>query len=234
MSNNYFDREIALIGEEAFLRLQNASVLIFGVGGVGGYALEALVRAGVGSITVVDSDCVNATNLNRQILATVDSIGKKKVEVAKERALSINPDVKISAIDTFYLPENADNIDFSGYDYIIDAIDTVSAKIEIAKRANELSVPLISCMGTANRKSSSGFSVCDLQKTSGCPLARVMRRECKKRGIDRLKVVFSSDESEKVSVTDENGKSVPASISYVPPIGGLLAAEEVIRHIAKI
>lgn len=234
MENNYFDREIALIGIEAFNRLKNASVLIFGVGGVGGYALEALVRAGIGSITAVDSDCVSDTNINRQILATRDTVGMKKVDAAKARALSINPDISFSAIDMFYLPENANELDFSGYDYIIDAIDTVSAKINIAERAGKLGIPLISCMGTANRKSGAGFSICDVYETSGCPLARVMRRECKKRGIEGFKVVFSASESEKTTVKDENGRNVPASISYVPPIGGLLAAEEVIRHIAKI
>jgi len=234
MSNKYFEREISLIGEEAYLRLKNSSVLIFGVGGVGGYALEALVRAGVGNITVVDGDCVSESNINRQILATVSSVGKKKVEVAKERALAINPDICFSAVDMFYLPENANELDFSGYNYIVDAIDTVSAKIDIARRSCELGIPFISCMGTANRTSSEGFTVCDIYETSGCPLARVMRRECKKRGIPGFKVVFSAKESKKASIRDENGRSVPASISFVPPIGGLLAAEEVIRHIAKI
>lgn len=234
MKNGYFDREIALIGEDAYHRLSSASVLLFGVGGVGGYALEALVRAGVGSITAVDSDCVSESNLNRQILATTDTIGKKKVDVAMARALSINPDIKFNAVDMFYLPENANELDFSGYDYIIDAIDTVSAKIDIAMRASALGIPLISCMGTANRISSAGFTVCDIYKTSGCPLARVMRRECKKRGIEGFKVVYSPVECEKTSVRDESGRSVPASISYVPPMGGLIAAEEVIRHIAKI
>ena len=234
MDNSVFAREKALIGEEAFLRLQKSSVLLFGVGGVGGYILEALVRAGVGKITVVDGDTVSESNLNRQILATVKTIGMKKTEAARERALSINPDIDINAVDMFYLPENAHTLDFSGYDYIIDAIDTVSAKIDIAKRAEELNIPFISCMGTANRISLDGFKVCYLSNTSGCPLARVMRRECKKRGIGDFKVVFSAAESAAVSATDEGGKRVPASISYVPPIGGLLAAEEVIRHIAKI
>lgn len=229
-----FSREITLIGEESFARLQNASVALFGVGGVGGYALEALVRAGIGRITVIDGDTVGESNINRQILATSETVGMKKSEAARLRALSINPNIKITAVDMFYLPENASELDLSGYDYIIDAIDTVSAKLEIAKRAEELAIPFISCMGTANRISLDGFKVCMLSQTSGCPLARVMRRECKKRGIKDFKVVFSSSESAETYATDESGRRVPASISYVPPIGGLLAAEEVIRHIAKI
>lgn len=234
MNKEFFQREISLIGEEAFERLNAASVILFGVGGVGGYAFEALVRGGIGHITVVDGDCVNASNINRQIIATVDSIGKKKVDVAIERAKMISPETDVKAIDTFYLPENADEIDLSGYDYIIDAIDTVSAKIEIAKRASIDSIPLISCMGTANRISTSGFTICGIYKTSGCPLARVMRRECKKRDIANFDVVYSPNESEKVSSVGEDGRVVPASISYVPPICGLIAAEKVIRSIAKI
>lgn len=234
MNKEFFQREISLIGEEAFERLNAASVILFGVGGVGGYAFEALVRGGIGHITVVDGDCVNASNINRQIIATVDSIGKKKVDVAIERARMISPETDVKAIDMFYLPENADEIDLSGYDYIIDAIDTVSAKIEIARRASIDSVPLISCMGTANRISTSGFTICGIYKTSGCPLARVMRRECKKRDIASFDVVYSPNESEKVSAVGEDGKVVPASISYVPPICGLIAAEKVIRSIAKI
>ena len=232
MSREFFSREITLIGEEAFEKLSRSRVILFGVGGVGGYILEALVRAGVGSVTVVDNDVVSASNINRQILATSENIGEKKTVAAVRRAKQINPDVNIDAIDLFYLPEVADRIDLSGYNYIIDAIDTVSAKIELAKRASECGVPFISCMGTANRVETGGFRVCDIYKTEGCPLARVMRTECRKRKIPGFPVVFSDSPSIPCSA-EENGKRIPASISFVPPIAAFVAAGEVVRELIK-
>ena len=233
MSNESFSREIPLIGEEAFLRLSNARIILFGVGGVGGYILEALVRAGVGTITVVDNDTVSTSNINRQILATSKTVGMKKTDAAIERAKSINPDITINAIEQFYLPENADNIDLSKYDYVIDAIDTLSAKIELAKRAEADNIPFISCMGTANKLDAVGFFVTDIYKTEGCPLARAMRSASRKLGLNGFKVVYSPQKSENVVIASENGRHVPASISFVPPIAGFIAAGEVIKDLIK-
>lgn len=233
MNNEFFCREIPLIGEEAFLRLTRSSVILFGLGGVGGYILEALVRAGIGSITVVDNDTVSRSNVNRQLLATHQTVGMKKTEAAIERAKSINPDVRIKAIEQFYLPENADNIDLSEYDYVIDAIDTLSAKLELAKRAEASQTPFISCMGTANKLDATGFCVTDVYKTEGCPLARVMRSSARKLGLRPFKVVYSPARSESVVVASENGRHVPASISFVPPIAGFIAAGEVIKDLIR-
>ena len=233
MNNEFFCREIPLIGEEAFLRLTRSSVILFGLGGVGGYILEALVRAGIGSITVVDNDTVSRSNVNRQLLATHQTIGMKKTEAAIERAKSINPDVRIKAIEQFYLPENADNIDLSEYDYVIDAIDTLSAKLELAKRAEASQTPFISCMGTANKLDATGFCVTDVYKTEGCPLARAMRSSARKLGLRPFKVVYSPARSESVVVASENGRHVPASISFVPPIAGFIAAGEVIKDLIR-
>ncbi len=233
MNNEFFCREIPLIGEEAFLRLTRSSVILFGLGGVGGYILEALVRAGIGSITVVDNDTVSRSNVNRQLLATHQTVGMKKTEAAIERAKSINPDVRIKAIEQFYLPENADNIDLSEYDYVIDAIDTLSAKLELAKRAEASQTPFISCMGTANKLDATGFCVTDVYKTEGCPLARAMRSSARKLGLRPFKVVYSPARSESVVVASENGRHVPASISFVPPIAGFIAAGEVIKDLIR-
>lgn len=234
MNNNYFQREISLIGEDAFLMLNNSKVIIFGLGGVGGYVLEALVRAGVGTLALVDSDTVNETNINRQLLATTNTIGQKKVDIAKERALSINPNVKIITYDMFYLPENSDKIPLSGYDYIVDAIDTLSAKLELAKNAEKLGIGFISCMGTANKLDPCGFKVCDIYKTEGCPLARTMRNGARKLGLKGFKVVYSGAPSKNTIVSSENGRHTPASISYVPPVAGFIAAGEVICDLAEI
>ena len=233
MNNEFFCREIPLIGEEAFLRLTRSSVILFGLGGVGGYILEALVRAGIGSITVVDNDTVSRSNVNRQLLATLQTVGMKKTEAAIERERSINPDVRIKAIEQFYLPENADNIDLCEYDYVIDAIDTLSAKLELAKRAEASQTPFISCMGTANKLDATGFCVTDVYKTEGCPLARAMRSSARKLGLRPFKVVYSPARSESVVVASENGRHVPASISFVPPIAGFIAAGEVIKDLIR-
>lgn len=211
--------------------LKRASVIIFGIGGVGGYVLEALARAGVGKIAIVDNDVFSASNLNRQILATVDTIGRRKCEVAVERVKSINPACDIRAYDMFYLEENADSIDLEKYDYIVDAIDTVSAKITLIERANKAGIMIISCMGTGN-KLGTDFEVSDIYKTSVCPLAKVMRRELKKRGIPSLKVVYSKEEP--IAIEDvqcDNGRHVPGSICYAPAIAGLKIASEVMKDI---
>ncbi len=234
MQNEIFTREIGLIGEDAFMRLKNSSVIIFGVGGVGGYVLEALVRAGVGKIGLVDSDAVSASNINRQIIATHETIGMPKTEAGRLRALSINPCVEIKTYNTFYLPDTDSEIDLSEYDYIVDAVDTVAAKLLLARNASRLGIPFISCMGTANKLDPTGFTVSDIYKTEGCPLARVLRNAAKKEGLPTFKVVYSPQSSAKVVVDTENGRHTPASISYVPPICGFIAAGEVIMCLSAL
>ena len=215
-----------LIGEKAVEKLNGARVLIFGLGGVGSYAVEALSRAGIGHFTLVDGDKVSETNINRQIIATVSTVGKSKCEVSKSRILDVNPDAKVDTKEIFYLPENADSIDFSKYDYVVDAVDTVTAKIEIVKRAKLARVPVISAMGTGNKLHPIGFRVGDVYDTKVCPLARVMRRELKSKGITSLKVVYSEEEP----IIKER---VPASISFVPSVAGLILASEVIKDLIK-
>jgi len=230
-----FSRTELLLGKEAICQLAEARVAIFGVGGVGGYALEALVRSGIGEIDVFDNDTVSESNINRQILATCDTVGKMKAEVARERALSINPTVKVNVHPVFYSPENADEYDLTLYDYIIDAIDTVKSKIELITRADRAGVPIISSMGAGGKLDPTAFKVADIYETSVCPLARVIRREAKLRGIKHLKVVFSKEEPIKLTVSGENDtRHVPGSISFVPSVVGLIMAGEVIRDIAKI
>ncbi len=224
-----------LIGEPALKKLNDSHVAVFGVGGVGGFAVEGLVRSGVGEITVFDNDVVSVSNINRQIIATVDSVGKDKVEVIKARALSINPKVKVHAKKVFYLPENADEFDFSDYDYIVDAVDTVTAKLTIIENAVKKGVPVISSMGTGGKLDATKLKVTDISKTEYCPLAKVMRKELKKRGIDTLKVVFSPEVMERVT-TDEtkaDGKKAPPSMIFVPATAGLLLASEVIKDLTK-
>ena len=227
-------RTASLIGEAAVDRLASARVIIFGIGGVGGYVLEALARAGVGHITVVDSDTVSESNINRQLLATQSTTGKKKVEAARERVLDIGG-VDIECVDAFYLPENASDFDLGAYDYIADCIDTVSAKLDIAERAYSLSIPIVSSMGTANKLDATKLRVCDVNETSVCPLARVMRTELRKRGVKKLRVVYS-EEKARVPISDEldrNGRRVPASISYVPAAAGILIAQEIILGLTR-
>ncbi len=230
-NSGHFSRTELMLGEDAMNRLATTRVAIFGVGGVGGYALEALVRSGVGEIDVIDFDTVSESNINRQIIATEETVGKYKVDVCRERALSINSMVKINAIRSFFSPDNADNFDLSGYDYIIDAIDTVSAKIELIVRAQNAGTPIISSMGAGNKLDPTMFEVSDIYKTSVCPLARVMRSELKKRGVKKLKVVYSKEEPIKRTV-DGDGRHAPGSISFVPSVVGLIIAGEVIKDIA--
>ena len=234
-----FLRTEMLLGKEAVEKLKNSRVAIFGIGGVGGYALEALVRAGIGEIDIIDSDDVAVSNINRQILATTETIGQKKVDVAEKRAKEINPDVKINKYPIFYLPETADLFDFSNYDYIIDAIDTVKGKMELVQRANEVSTPIICSMGTGNKLDPSAFEIADIYKTSVCPLAKVMRGLCKKAGIKHLKVVYSKElpitphEIEGAEQKGTAGRISPASCSFVPPVAGFILAGEVVKDLIQ-
>ena len=231
-----FSRTAMVLGIDAVERLKNARVAVFGVGGVGGALCEALARAGVGSIDLFDNDSVSLSNINRQIIALHSTVGRPKVEVMRERILDINPHCAVTVHQVFYLPENADDFPLSYYDYIADAIDTVSAKLELAVRAKAVGVPLIASMGTGNKLDPSRFEVTDISKTFGCPLARVMRRELKARGIHHLKVVFSSEEATTASTdipkTAVDGKHPPGSLSFVPPVAGFLMAGEIIKALS--
>ena len=231
-----FDRVKMLVGEDALDKLKRSSVAVFGIGGVGGYTVEALVRSGVGSISIFDSDVVDVTNINRQIIATKSTVGKDKVLVLKDRLADINPEVKVTAHKVFYLPENANLYDFSAYDYIIDAIDTVSAKIDIIERAYNLGIPVISCMGTGGKLFPERLRVSKIEDTKVCPLARVIRRELKARNISGIKVVWSDEEGVKATNTAEkkaDGKIAPPSMIFVPASAGLLLAREVVNDLIK-
>ncbi len=240
MVEEQFVRTALLLGEEGVARLKRAKVAVFGIGGVGGFAVEALARAGVGAFLLVDSDRICVSNINRQIIADWNTVGRYKTKVMQERIASVNPDAEVETRECFFLPENADSFDFSGWDYIVDAVDTVSAKLEIIVRAKEAGVPVISCMGAGNKLDPTRFEVADLYETSVCPLARVMRRELKKRGIDSCKVVYSREEArtplEGMLSQEESGgrRSVPGSVSFVPSVAGLVAAGEVIRDLAGV
>ena len=229
-----FSRTAILIGEENLQKLKNARVAVFGVGGVGGYVVEALARSGVGALDLIDKDTVSESNINRQIIALHSTVGRLKTEVAAERAKDINPDICVRTHNLFYLPETAEQFDFSAYDYVVDAIDTVSGKIALIQRAKEVNTPVISSMGAGNKLDPIKFEVADISKTSVCPLARVMRRELKKRGIEHLKVVYSKEEPLPSPLTDEeSGKSIPGSIAFVPSMVGLIIAGEVIKDLIK-
>lgn len=229
-----FSRTALLIGEENLQKLKNARVAVFGVGGVGGYVVEALARSGVGALDLIDNDRVSESNLNRQIIALHSTVGLLKTEVMAARVREINPDICVRTHNVFYLPETASEFDFSQYDYVVDAIDTVSGKIAIVEQANEANIPVISSMGTGNKLDSTKFEVADISKTSVCPLARVMRRELKKRGIEHLKVVYSKEEPLSSHLKDEeSGKSIPGSIAFVPSVAGLIIAGEVIKDLIK-
>ena len=234
---NQFSRTELLIGKKAIEKLKNSKIAIFGIGGVGSYTLEALARAGVGNFVLVDNDEVSLTNLNRQIIATTKTIGKPKVEVAKERILEINEDANVEIYKEFFMPESNNIIDNS-LDYIVDAIDTVTAKIELVIRANKLNIPIISSMGTGNKLDPTKFEVTDIYKTSVCPLAKVMRKELKQRGIKKLKVVYSKEDPVKINQEyieekNDNKKNIPGSISFVPSVAGLIIASEVLKDMIK-
>ena len=229
-----FSRFELLVGEDNIQKLNQAHVIVFGVGGVGGYIVEALVRSGIGHITIVDNDVVSLSNLNRQIIATQETIGQKKVDVMKKRILSIHPECDVTTLDMFYLPETANQIDLSQYDYVVDAIDTITSKIELAVRCDQ-KIPLISSMGTGNKMNPALLQVSDIYKTSVCPLAKVMRRELKKRRVKHLKVVYSQELPMKPYASDEitHKRVIPGSTSFVPSSAGLLIASEVIKDLLK-
>lgn len=234
---NQFSRTQLLLGEDRMKALSDSKVAIFGIGGVGGYVAEALARSGVGSFVLIDNDKVSITNINRQIIATTKTVGMDKTDVMRERILDINPGAQIEVRKCFYLPENAHEFDFKEYSYVIDAVDTVTAKIDIILRAQEAGVPVISCMGAGNKLNPSGFKVTDIYKTTMCPLAKVMRRELKKRGVKKLKVVYS--EEKPVTPVGDTGeqtskRQIPGSIAFVPSVAGLIAAGEVVRDLTGI
>ncbi|MBR0449359.1 MAG: tRNA threonylcarbamoyladenosine dehydratase [Clostridia bacterium] len=228
-----FNRTAMLIGEENVEKLSHASVALFGLGGVGSYCAEALARCGIGKIMIVDCDVVSRSNINRQLCALQSTVGRYKTEVVAERLLDINPDLKLDARCERLTPDNIDTFDLARYDYIIDAIDTVSAKLALVEKAQELGIPMISSMGTGNKTNPSALTVSDISKTSVCPLARVMRRELKKRGIYKLKVIFSTEEPKTPTQNDEK-KAPPASIAFVPSVAGLLAASEAVKEILSL
>ena len=233
-----FSRTALLLGENAMERLKNARVAVFGIGGVGGYAVEALCRSGIGTLDLFDHDTVSESNLNRQIIATHHTIGKHKVEAAKERILSINPAAVVNTHAVFYTPDTATDYDFSRYDYIIDAIDTVTGKLCIIQNAIAANVPVISCMGTGNKLDATALQVTDISKTTNCPLARIMRKELRKRGILHLKVVYSTEDALTPIGAEEEAaalgkRTIPGSTPFVPAAAGLILAGEVIRDLTK-
>jgi tRNA A37 threonylcarbamoyladenosine dehydratase len=228
----WYQRTEQLFGSDNINKLKNARVAVFGIGGVGGYAVEGLARTGIGAIDLIDDDTVSITNLNRQIIATHNTLGTLKTEAAKERILSINPEIDVMTHNLFYSAETAESFDLSIYDYVIDAIDTVSAKLELISRCKALNIPIISSMGTGNKLDATKLVVTDIFKTSVCPLARVMRYELKKRDIKKLKVVYSKEEPIKPTVQgEEHGRHIPASAVFVPAAAGFILASEVIKDI---
>ena len=236
--NEQFSRTQILLGAEAVEKLKNARVAVFGVGGVGGYTVEALARCGVGQLDLIDSDTVSVSNINRQILATHSTVGMRKVDAAKARILDINPECTVRTYPIFYLPETAEQFDFTQYDYIVDAIDTVTGKLQLVERAYAVGTPIICSMGTGNKLDPAAFMVSDISKTSMCPLARIIRKELKKRGINHLKVVYSQEEALSPEVDPEelarSGKrQIPGSVAFVPGAAGLILAGEVVKDLIK-
>ena len=234
-----FLRTAMLLGEDAVKRLQSARVAVFGIGGVGGYTVEALARSGVGHIDLIDSDTVSVSNINRQILATHSTVGMPKVEAARRRILDINPECTVTTHQVFYTPETADQFDFSQYDYIVDAIDTVTGKLMLVQQAYNTGTPIICCMGTGNKLDASAFEVSDISKTTMCPLARIMRKELGKRGIKHLKVVYSREEARSPTGWEEEAaalgkRQIPGSVAFVPGAAGLILAGEVIKELTEV
>lgn len=233
MENQWIRTEL-LLGEEAVEQLKKSHVAVFGVGGVGGYVVEALARTGVGTFDLIDRDTVSVSNINRQIIATHSTVGRVKVEVMKDRILEINSEAKVNIHKCFFLPENAGEFDFSRYSYVVDAVDTVTAKIELVMQARKAGVPIISSMGAGNKLDPTKFEVTDIYKTSVCPLAKVMRKELKKRGVKNLKVVYSTEKALQPGVDlsgEEGRRAVPGSVAFVPSVAGLIAAGEVIKDL---
>ena len=237
-----FSRTEMLLGSDAMDKLRNARVAVFGLGGVGGYIVEALARSGVGALDIIDNDTVSITNLNRQIVAVEGTVGMPKTEAAKMRIMQINPDCKVTAYNTFYMPENSSDFDFTKYDYIADAIDTVTAKIELVMNANKCGTPIICSMGTGNKLNPAELEVADIYKTSVCPLARIMRYELKRRGIKKLKVVYSKEmpivptgaAAEKCRAESTGEKNVPGSTAFVPAVAGMIIACEIVKDICSV
>lgn len=233
---NQFSRTELLVGAETMERYKNARVAVFGVGGVGGYVVEALARSGIGTLDLIDNDTVSLTNINRQIIATHSSIGRFKVDVARERVLDINPEAVVNIYHCFYLPDTADQFNFYAYDYVVDAIDTVTGKLELIMQAKRCHTPVISSMGAGNKLDASAFEVADIYETSVCPLAKVMRRELKKRGVERLKVVYSRETPLVPQMSEEQTdgrRQVPGSMAHVPSAAGLILAGEVLRDLMQ-
>lgn len=230
---NPFSRTALLIGEDQIENLKTKRIAVFGVGGVGGYVVEALARTGIGHLVLIDNDTVSLTNINRQIIALHSTIGKYKVDVMRERVLDINPELEVNVHRCFFLPENSAEFDFSSYDYVVDAVDTVTAKLQIIEMAKAANVPVISCMGAGNKLDPTAFVVTDIANTKICPLARVMRRELKKRGIDHCKVVYSTEPPIAPSQSEEetNKRATPGSVAFVPSVAGLIAAGAVIEDL---
>ena len=233
-----FSRTALLLGEEAVEKLHRARVAVFGVGGVGGYTVEALARCGVGQLDLIDSDTVSISNINRQILATHSTVGRLKVDVARDRVLDINPDCVVRTYPIFYLPDTAEQFDFTAYDYIVDCIDTVTGKLQLVERAVAAGTPIICSMGTGNKLDPAAFQVADISKTSMCPLARIMRKELKKRGIDHIKVVYSQEEALTPAVDEEELKrtgkrQIPSSVAFVPGAAGLILAGDVVQDLIR-
>ncbi len=230
-----FIRTAAVLGDDSIEKLKKSRVAVFGIGGVGGYIAEALARGGVGTIDLIDRDEVSLSNINRQIVALNSTVGKAKVEVMKSRILDIDPNITVNTHKMFFMPENADEIDLSSYHYIADAIDTITAKIELICRSKALDIPIISAMGAGNKLDPTAFLVSDIYKTSVCPLAKVMRRELKSRGIKDLKVVYSKEEPTKPigKINDKSGKTTAGSLPFVPPVMGLIMAGEIIKDLIK-
>ncbi len=234
-----YSRTALLLGQEGLKKLRASRVAVFGLGGVGGYVVEALARAGVGALDLVDHDTIGLTNLNRQIFATHSTLGMSKAQAAKNRVLDIDPTIRVTVHETFYLPETAEQFDFCAYDYVVDAIDTVTGKLMLAKQAQDSGTPIISSMGTGNKLDPTAFRVADISQTSGCPLARIMRKECRKRGIEKLKVVYSQEEPlpsplpENCEELPQGRRALPGSVSFVPSVVGLILAGEVIKDLTQ-
>lgn len=233
MEENQFERTALLLGKASVERLARKRVAVFGVGGVGGFVCEGLVRAGIGAIDIVDKDIVALSNINRQLIALHSTVGKNKVDVLEERLKDINKNLIIKKYKCFFLPETSETFDFREYDYVVDAIDTVTGKIELILKAKEAGVPIISAMGAGNKLDPTAFQVSDIYKTSVCPLARVMRRELKKRGVEKLKVVYSKEEPIKPQF-EEGEEVVPGSVSFVPPALGLIIAGEIVKDLIRV
>lgn len=232
--NEQFSRAELILGDKAIAKLQRSRVAIFGLGGVGGYVVEALARSGVGALDLIDNDVICISNLNRQILATHKTIGHYKTDVAAQRVAEINPDCKVTTYQTFFLPKNSTDFDFSKYDYVVDAIDTVSGKIGLVMAAQSVGVPIISAMGAGNKINATAFEVTDIYQTSVCPLAHIMRKELRKRGVEHLKVVYSREKPLNTVQNNDNQlkkRSIPGSTSFVPPVVGLIIAGEVIKDL---